>query len=199
MSVSPFLLLVTGPSGAGKSTLLQSLFEADPRLGFSVSATTRAPRPGEVDGREYFFLGEEEFRARRDRGEFVEWAEVHAHLYGTLIAEVDRMMTEGRIPVLDVDVQGGRAVLEHYGEKVLSVFVFPPSWADLEERLRGRATDDEATVQRRLTNARREVEAAELYRYWVVNDDLERAEADLRAILRARELRSEGRPPPDLG
>lgn len=199
MPARPFLLLVTGPSGAGKSSLLKSLFEKDPRLGFSVSATTRAPREGEVDGREYFFLSEEEFVARREKGDFVEWAEVHAHFYGTLFAEVDRMMAEGRIPVLDVDVQGGRAVLDRYDEQVVSVFVFPPSWDDLERRLRGRATDDEETVRRRLKNAREEVRSASLYRFWVVNDELDRARADLQAILRAHELRAEGRSLPDLG
>ncbi|HKI83133.1 MAG TPA: guanylate kinase, partial [Candidatus Krumholzibacteria bacterium] len=117
------LLLIAGPSGAGKSSLLSWLFERDERLGFSVSCTTRDPRPGEVDGREYNFVSEEEFLRRRERGEFVEWAEVHDHLYGTLFSELDRMLDDGHVPVLDLDVQGGRNLVARYGERVVSVFV----------------------------------------------------------------------------
>ncbi len=190
------LLLVAGPSGAGKSTLLRWLFDRDPRLGFSVSCTTRRPRPGEVEGREYYFVTEEDFLRRREAGEFVEWAEVHDHLYGTLFCEVDRMLDAGRIPVFDLDVQGGRKLVERYGERVVSVFVLPPGPEVLEGRLRGRKTDDEATIALRLGNARREIESAPEYRYWIVNDDLDRARNDLSAILRAEELRSEGQAPP---
>jgi guanylate kinase len=187
------LLLIAGPSGAGKSSLLTWLFERDERLGFSVSCTTRDPRPGEVDGREYNFVSEEEFLRRRERGEFVEWAEVHDHLYGTLFSELDRMLDDGHVPVLDLDVQGGRNLVARYGERVVSVFVLPPSPQTLEERLRGRGTDDEPTIELRLRNAREEVASAGEYRYWIVNDDLERARADLLAIVRAETLRSEGR------
>jgi guanylate kinase len=187
-----FLFLVTGPSGAGKTTLYQGLLDEDARLGFSVSCTTRAPRHGEVDGRDYHFVERGEFERRRDAGEFVEWAEVHGHLYGTLISEVEALARAGRIPVLDIDVQGGVEVIARFGDRrVCSVFVFPPSLEALEQRLRGRGTDDETTVARRLANARQEIPRAEYYRYWVVNDDLERARDDLRAILRAETLRRE--------
>lgn len=194
-----FMLLVTGPSGAGKSSLLQWLMEQDPRLDFSVSCTTRPPREGEVDGRDYHFVSREEFERRRDQGEFVEWAEVHGNYYGTLSAELVRAESEGRIPVLEVDVQGGVNVIKRFGDRVLSVFVFPPSMEVLEERLRGRGTDDGETIARRLANARGELDQRNWYRYWLLNDDREQARQDLRAIFRAEELRRERWPAPPLG
>jgi len=186
-----FMLLVTGPSGAGKSSLLHWLMEQDARLGFSVSCTTRTPREGEVDGRDYYFVSREEFEERRDADEFVEWAEVHGNYYGTLSSELVRAESEGRIPVLEVDVQGGVNVIKRFGDRVLSVFVFPPSMEVLEDRLRGRGTDDEETIARRLSNARGELDQRNWYRYWLVNDDREQARADLQAIFRAEELRRE--------
>lgn len=193
-----FLLLVTGPSGAGKSSLLQWLMEQDDRLDFSVSCTTRTPRKGEVDGQDYHFVSREDFERRRDANEFVEWAEVHGNYYGTLSSELVRAESAGRIPVLEVDVQGGVNVIKRFGDRVLSVFVFPPSMEVLEERLRGRGTDDEETIARRLANARRELEDRNWYRYWLVNDDREQARRDLWAIFRAEELRKELWPRPPL-
>lgn len=186
-----FLLLVTGPSGAGKSSLLKWLMEQDDRLGFSVSCTTRPPRDGEVDGRDYYFVSRDEFDRRREAGEFVESAEVHGHSYGTLGSELDRAEAAGLIPVLEVDVQGGVNVIKRFGDRVLSVFVFPPDMATLEERLRGRGTDDEATIARRLVNARGELTQRNWYRYWLLNDDRDRARQDLAAVFRAEELRRE--------
>ncbi len=186
-----FMVLVTGPSGAGKSTLLKWLMDEDPRLGFSVSCTTRAPRDGEVDGRDYYFVSHEEFERRRDEGEFVEWAEVHGNYYGTLASELVRAESEGRIPVLEVDAQGGVNVIKRFGDRVLSVFVFAPSMEVLEERLRGRGTDDEESIARRMADARGELEQRNWYRFWLVNDDRDRARADLKAIFRAEELRRE--------
>jgi guanylate kinase len=194
-----FMVLVTGPSGAGKSTLLKWLMDQDPRLGFSVSCTTRTPREGEVDGRDYFFVSHEEFERRRDVDEFVEWAEVHGHYYGTLASELIRSESEGRIPVLEVDVQGGVNVIKRFGDRVLSVFVFAPSMEVLEERLRGRGTDDEASIARRLADARGELEQRNWYRFWLVNDDRDRARADLRSIFRAEELRRERWQSPPIG
>ena len=163
-----FMLLVTGPSGAGKSSLLQWLMDQDERLGFSVSCTTRTPREGEVDGRDYYFVSRDQFERRRDADEFVEWAEVHGNYYGTLSSELVRAESEGRIPVLEVDVQGGVNVIKRFGDRVLSVFVFPPSMGVLEDRLRGRGTDDEETIARRLSNARGELDQRNWYRYWPV-------------------------------
>lgn len=193
-----FLLLITGPSGAGKTSLLRGLLDEDPRLGFSVSCTTRAPRAGEIEGKDYHFVDEAEFVRRRDRGEFVETARVHGHLYGTLVSEVEAMAARGQIPLLDIDVQGGLQVIEDWGPQVVSIFLLPPSFEELERRLRGRGTDDEAAIRTRLANAVREVAQAGHYTYWVVNDDLERARADLRAILRAESCRSARRPGPAL-
>ena len=194
-----FMVLVTGPSGAGKSTLLKWLMDQDPRLGFSVSCTTRTPREGEVDGRDYFFVSHEEFERRREVDEFVEWAEVHGHYYGTLASELIRSESEGRIPVLEVDVQGGVNVIKRFGDRVLSVFVFAPSMEVLEERLRGRGTDDEASIARRLADARGELEQRNWYRFWLVNDERDRARADLRSIFRAEELRRERWQSPPIG
>ncbi len=192
-----FLLLVTGPSGAGKSSVLSDLL-AQERFGFSVSATTRPPRPGEVDGRDYHFVSRERFEELIAADAFVEWAEVHDHLYGTLVEEVERMREAGRIPVLDVDVQGGVRVIERFGDEVVSVFLFPPSFAALEARLRRRGTESEEALATRLANARREVMFADRYRYWVVNDVLERARGDLAAIVRAEGLRRERQSGPIL-
>ena len=196
-SAKGFMLLVTGPSGAGKSSLLQWLMEQDDRLGFSVSCTTRPPREGEVDGRDYYFVSHEEFETRRDAGEFVEWAEVHDNYYGTLSSELVRAEAAGLIPVLEVDVQGGVEVIKRFGDRVVSVFVFPPTMLVLEDRLRGRGTDDEETIARRLINARDELGQRNWYRYWLLNDDRDRARRDLMAIFRAEELRRErwSRPP----
>lgn len=183
------LLLISGPSGAGKSTVLQRLLAADPRLAFSVSTTTRPPRPGEVDGRDYHFADDPTFDTLIATGAFVEWAHVHDHRYGTRRAHLDEMQAAGRIPLLDIDVQGGVRVIDHYGDEVVSVFLFPPSWEELERRLRSRATEDDAVVATRLRNARMEVGYAPRYTYWVVNDEVEGCVARLQAIVMAEECR----------
>ncbi len=191
------LLLISGPSGAGKSTVLQRLLAADPRLGFSVSTTTRPPRSGEVEGRDYHFVDDAAFDRLVAAGAFVEWAHVHDHRYGTRLDHLRAMQAAGRIPLLDIDVQGGVQVIERYGAEVVSVFLFPPSWAELERRLRSRGTEDDAVVATRLRNARREVGYASHYAYWVVNDDVEACAGRLRAIVQAEECRRErlGRAP----
>jgi guanylate kinase len=185
------LLLISGPSGAGKSTVVQRLLAADARLCFSVSTTTRPPRPGEVEGREYHFVDDAHFDQLVAAGAFVEWAHVHDRRYGTRHDHLRAMHDAGRIPLLDIDVQGGIQVIEHYGEEVVSVFLFPPSWAELERRLRSRGTEDDAVVATRLHNARREVDDATRYTYWVVNDDAEACLGRLRAIVQAEGCRRE--------
>jgi guanylate kinase len=191
------LLLISGPSGAGKSTVLQQLLAADPRLCFSVSTTTRPPRPGEVDGRDYHFVDDAAFDHLVAAGAFVEWAHVHDHRYGTRLDHIRAMQAAGQVPLLDIDVQGGVQVIERYGAEVVSVFLFPPSWAELERRLRHRGTEDDTVVATRLRNARREVGYAPRYAYWVVNDDVEACAGRLRAIVQAEECRRErlGSPP----
>lgn len=174
--------VVSGPSGVGKGTLVALLRERVASLGLTVSATTRDPRPGEVDGVAYYFLSDEEFDRRVAAGDFLEWAWVHGHRYGTLRQEVERVTGAGSSVVLEIDVQGGLMVRERVPEAVL-VFVEPPSMDELERRLRGRGTESEADIERRLANAREEMAQAPLYDVRIVNDDLERACLELRKVI----------------
>ncbi len=173
---------MSGPSGVGKGTLVAKLRQRVPSLGLTVSATTRSPREGEKDGVSYYFLSEEEFGRRVEAGEFLEWANVHGHRYGTLHSEVDRLFDEGRSVVLEIDVQGGLNVRRVRPDTVL-VFIEPPSAEELERRLRGRGTEDEATIRLRLDNAASELEAAASYDERVVNDDLDRAVGELADLI----------------
>ncbi len=189
------ILLITGPSGTGKGTVINALLAREPRLAFSVSTTTRPLRGGEVDGREYDFVDDATFDRLVAEDAFVEWAHVHLHRYGTRRARLAEMEAAGRIPVLDIDVQGGVNVLRQFGDELVSVFLFPPSWADLEQRLRGRGTESEEAVATRLRNARHEVGFAGHYRYWVVNEDSQVAAGRVAAILTAEGCRARGTPP----
>jgi len=185
------IVLITGPSGAGKSSFIGELMAGDPRLAFSVSTTTRPMRDGEVDGRDYDFVDDAAFDRLLTESAFVEWARVHGNRYGTRRSGLEAMAQAGKIPVLDIDVQGGVQVLDQYGSGLVSVFLFPPSWQELERRLTSRATDDPAVIAKRLKTARREVEFASRYRYWIVNDDLTAAVARMRAVIAAEECRSD--------
>ena len=188
-----FVVVISGPSGAGKSSFVKALLGRYPRdLVYSVSATTRPRRAHEVEGRDYFFLGREEFQRRVDAGEFVEHAEVHGELYGTLKSQTEAVLRSGRNVLLDIDVQGGRSVRRIYADGVY-IFVLPPSLADLEERLRARGTDSEERIKLRLENARREIEIAREYDYAVVNDDLEDATRKVLAIIEAETCRASRR------
>jgi guanylate kinase len=179
------LIIVSGPSGAGKTTLLKRMFsDGTHPLTLSVSATTRKPRPGEEDGKDYHFLTLEEFTRRREAGEFLECFEVFGRgdWYGTLQSEVAPRLQAGNWVVLEIDVQGTLAVLQHYPDAV-TIFIEPISVTDLERRLRLRGTETEAAIQRRLETARRELAQADFYRHRVINDDLDRAAAELAQIL----------------
>jgi guanylate kinase len=179
------LVVISGPSGAGKTTLLKRLFaRASVPLVASVSATTRRPRPGEVDGVDYHFLTKDEFARRREGGEFLESFEVYERgdWYGTLKQEVAPRLSDGKWVVLEIDVQGTLAVLRHYPEAI-TIFVRPSSLAELERRLRDRGTESEAAIARRLEVARRELTAIDHYRHQVVNDDVDRALNELCEIL----------------
>jgi guanylate kinase len=177
------IFIVSGPSGAGKSTLVEALVTRVPDLTLSISYTTRPPRPGERDGREYHFVDRDGFLRHRDAHVFAEWAEVHGSLYGTIRAPLDDAVAEGRDMLLDIDVQGARHLKRSYKEAAVAVMVFPPSWDELERRLRARRTEDDATVVRRLRRAREEAEALREYDYWLVNGDVERSVAGLQAIV----------------
>ena len=174
--------MLSSPSGGGKSTIARHLLEARDDVTYSVSATTRQMRPGEENGRHYHFLERPEFERRVAAGEFVEWAEYGGNLYGTLQAEVDKGLATGRHVVLDIEVMGARQVRQRCPDSV-QVFVLPPSAAVLAQRLRGRNTEDRATVDRRLAIAAAELEAAGEYEYVVVNDDVVDAVAQVAAII----------------
>jgi len=184
----PLALVVSGPSGVGKTVLCDRLVSEDSGLVHSVSATTRDHRSDEKDGVDYYFWNEPQFRAEIEKGQLLEWAEVYGHLYGTPRAPIEDHLRGGRSPVLNLDIQGGRSVKRLMPESVL-VFVVPPSAEELEKRLRGRGTDGEDEVRRRLAEAREELEEWSHYDYLVVNDDLEGAVAQVRAILAAERAR----------
>ncbi len=175
------LFVVAGPSGAGKGTLIAELLRRYPTAWLSVSATTRKPRQGEADGEQYHFLTEEEFRRMAERGDFLEWAEVHGKLYGTPRDEVTKRLAGGSDAILEIDVQGARQVREKMPEAV-SVFILPPSPEVLEERLRRRGTEGEEELRQRLRKALEESSEKDDYQYVVVNDQLHRAVEDICAI-----------------
>jgi guanylate kinase len=183
------VFIVSGPSGAGKSTLVASLLARVSGLTRSISCTTRTPRPGDQPGQEYRFVDAEEFDRRRDAGEFAEWAEVHGALYGTPRAPLDDAIAAGSDILLDIDVQGARHLKRAYREAAVAVMVFPPSWEELERRLRERRTDDDATITRRLGRAREEAQALLEYDYWLLNADAATAAARLEAIVHAERAR----------
>jgi guanylate kinase len=182
------LLVLSGPSGAGKGTLVDRLVEVRPECTFSISATTRPQRTNEEEGVQYEFVNREEFERRRSAGLFLEWAEVHEHLYATPSRFVDEGVRKGRIVVLDVDVQGAASVRRARPQAV-SVFVYPPSIDALRQRLLGRRTDSPEVVERRLGNAPGELLQYREYDYLVINDDLDQALARLVAIVDAERSR----------
>jgi guanylate kinase len=186
-SDKPLLIIISSPSGAGKSTLTGRLRERVGNLRFSVSHTTRRRRPNELDGREYHFVSRETFERLIQLDEFLEWAEVHGNLYGTSKKEVDDARG-ARGLIFDIDHQGARQIKSVYADAV-SIFILPPSMEVLEQRLRGRATEDEAAVARRFQVARTEIEHYGFFDYLLVNDDLEEATVNLVSIFRAEECR----------
>ena len=188
MSEKGKLLVISGPSGAGKSTVVFKAIEGREDVCFSTSVTTRSPRPGEVDGREYFFVDFERFREMVENDELLEHAEYVANRYGTPRAYVEQRMAEGLNVVLDIEVQGARQVRKKMPEAVL-IFIAPPSIEELERRLRGRGTDTEAAIEGRLIRARQEFQEADFYDYLIVNDDVEKAAAKLNAIIEAEHCR----------
>ena len=180
--------IISGPSGVGKSTVLRTLFEGRDDLYFSVSATTRAPRPTETPDVDYRFIEAETFRQWIGEGEFLEYAEYVGNFYGTPKRYVDEAMEAGKDVILDIEVQGAAQVHELRPE-VVRIFVAPPSWEELERRLKARGTDSTEKIQERLLRAKVELESADSYDYFVINDTVENAVKELRAIMLAEHCR----------
>ena len=183
-----YLYIVTAPSGAGKTTLVRLLLENDPGIRLSISCTTRAPRAGEVDGREYYFATVPEFLGKIESGDFLEWAEVHGNYYGTSKSWIAAEMAAGRDVLLEIDWQGAQQVRKLFPEAI-GVFVVPPSLDELSSRLSGRGTDSEETIARRLAAARHEMRHMAEFDYVIINDDLQQALGDLLSVVRASRLR----------
>jgi len=188
----PLMIVVSAPSGAGKSTLCNRLVDEFPNIKYSVSCTTREPRGEEVDGEHYYFLSKKEFKERIKNGEFLEYAKVHGNFYGTLEDTVLYAMEEGNHVLLDIDVQGVKQLRDSLvrldprhpiRRGFTDIFISPPSMEELEKRLRGRATDAEKVIQKRLENARSEMDCAPQYTFQIINDDLEKAYRELKTVI----------------
>ncbi|HEX8417645.1 MAG TPA: guanylate kinase [Methylobacterium sp.] len=185
-----FILILSSPSGAGKTTLTRAV-AGDPAWGLdlSISVTTRQRRPSEIDGRHYNFIDREAFDALRARDDLLEWAEVHGNFYGTPRRPVERVLAQGRDMIFDIDYQGTRQVRGKLSDDVVTIFILPPSMAELRSRLERRAEDSPATIEKRLANARMEIQRWNEYDYVLVNDDLQDAFSSLQGILTAERLK----------
>ncbi|MBI1418092.1 MAG: guanylate kinase [Limimaricola sp.] len=183
------LIILSSPSGAGKSTMTRRLRVWDPTIAFSVSATTRPPRPAEVDGQDYYFRTRPQFEAMVQDGEMLEHAEVFGNLYGSPRAPVEANMEAGVDTLFDIDWQGGQQIKQAMGDDVVSIFILPPSMAELERRLRARGQDDDAVIAGRMAKSMNEISHWAEYDYVLINADPEVCEAELRAILTAERLR----------
>jgi guanylate kinase len=185
------LLILSSPSGAGKSTLTKNLVDADHTIQLSVSVTTRPRRHSEISGRHYHFIDKEQFTEMRERGDLLEWAEVHGNFYGTPKKPVEQALASGQDMMFDIDWQGTKQICERMRSDVVSVFVLPPSMQELKARLERRAEDTPEVIERRLRNAREEIAQWGSYDYVLINDDLQRTFEDLKAILGAERMRRE--------
>jgi guanylate kinase len=185
------LFVITAPSGAGKSSLIQALLKEDPSLRLSTSYTTRPPRPGEQNGREYHFVKDSEFLAMRNRGEFLESAEVHGNRYGTAKRVIEEALARGHDLLLEIDWQGARQVRRLHPDCV-GIFILPPSVEELERRMRTRGQDADEVIQRRLANARDELTHVDEFKYRIINKDFEAAKGELSEIIRKERAKPHG-------
>ena len=176
------LIVISAPSGSGKTTIAKEIMRRNPLLGFSVSATTRAKRAEEVNGRDYFFLTKGEFAKKVESGEFVEWEEFYGNRYGTLKAEIDRLLRNGQNILFDLDVKGGLSIKKQYPQALL-IFIRPPSIETLRERLLNRRTEDDVTLATRLERVPMELDLGNMFDHQVVNDDLERATQKVQSLI----------------
>lgn len=188
--IGSFPVILSAPSGGGKTTIAKALLARRPDLGYSVSCTTRAPRPGEIPGRDYYFMSRAEFMAERERDAFAESAVVHGNLYGTLRREVKRVLAEGKHVVMDIDVQGAMQFIRAFPDSV-TIFILPPSADVLLDRLRARKTESPVQLAARLQSALQELQQVGTYEYVLVNDDLERAVASAGSIIDAETVSRE--------
>ncbi|HEY7766313.1 MAG TPA: guanylate kinase, partial [Aestuariivirgaceae bacterium] len=187
------LLVISSPSGAGKTTLTRRLLERDPSIIMSVSVTTRPPRPGEVDGKDYLFISMDKFRAMRDAGELLEWAEVFGNCYGTPKAPVQASLAKGRDVLFDIDWQGTQQLAQAMPEDLVRIFILPPSAEALRDRLIRRAQDSMVTVAKRMAEAAKEISHWAEYDYVIINNDLEASDREIGAILEAERLKRKRR------
>jgi len=182
------ILVISAPAGAGKTTLCKRLLQVSPSFTYSVSFTTRPPRKNEIEGVDYYFVSREEFEKMIEEEAFLEWAGVHGQLYGTSVKLLDRAIEGEKDVVLEVDVKGGKKIKKKYPEAIL-IFVVPPSWEELRERLKGRATEDAEKIKQRLIRAKKEVKFFRFYDYFIINDGINKALQDLLAIINAERCR----------
>lgn len=181
------VLILSGPSGSGKSTLCKAIVEKIPNVYFSISSTTRKPRDGEKNGREYHFLSQEEFLKDIEEGNFLEWAQVHTNYYGTSLKPIEKALSEGKIVIFDVDVQGHHNIKKHYGKSAISVFVTTPSKQVLEERLKGRRTDNDEVIEMRLMHAYNEMQHIDEFDFLIINDDIQKSIEGIVSIVQSLE------------
>lgn len=176
------LIVLTGPSGVGKGTLMRLLLSRHPELNYSISATTRPPRPGEVDGKDYYFISRDKFQRLVEKGEFLEWAEFAGNLYGTPRKPVIDLMQSGKSVLLEIELEGARKIRAAFPD-LLSIFILPPTFNELEKRIRGRKKDSEDAISRRLKRATEEINSASEFDLQIVNDDLETAVHDIEVAM----------------
>lgn len=183
MKTLPFIIIISGPSGVGKGSIIKGLLQKKADLKIAISATTRLPRPQEKNKRDYYFLEEHLFNEKIKNNEFLEWAEVHRHKYGTLKSEVDYYLNKGYDVILEIDIQGALQVKKHGGNNIVSIFITPPSFQDLIERLHARNTEKQSDINARLKAAEKELNAIGEYDYIVINNDIETAINDILEII----------------